>query len=332
MVTAGVTPTGLGTPLVRYGLVLAWVAHVVNGMLSGFVGHAAPWSFVAYVAALVSILFLTTQNTRPLSPPRAGATVVATLMATGLALLLDTVEPRAALAGLTAFILALLAIRGNLAAAAIGAAGMLAEIVAWGMYTQTAAAEVGVHLVVNASVAGVGFLCRLLLVRIVNRERAHRRAEARSTLAAQVAQESARLAAAELALVRHEVLPLLTALRDGVPLDRAALDELAVTEAAIRDRIRVPRLQAAGLPRAIRSARERGVGVHLMGHPDDERPLISDALADAVARLLAAQSAGDVTIRTPPPRYDEALTVLISTPESTTRMAFNADGVVIGLR
>ena len=82
--------------------------------------------------------------------------------------------------------------------------------------------------------------------------------------------------------------------------------------------------------RRIRRARERGVSVHLMGHADDERPLISGALADAVARLLSEQSAGDVTIRTPPDRYEEALTVLISTSDDTTRIAFDVDGEVIG--
>jgi hypothetical protein len=199
------------------------------------------------------------------------AVVVSTLTATGIALLLDTVKPRVALAGLTAFLLALLAIRGNLAAATVGAAGLLAQIVAWGVRTHVPPTEIGVHLVVNGSVAGLGFLCRYLLIRIVRRERAHRKAAARSTLAAQVAEDSAHLAADELAVVRSEVSPLLAALRDGVPLDSAALAELAVTEAAIRDRIRVPRLQTAGLPQAIRRAREHSVSVHLMGHADDER-------------------------------------------------------------
>lgn len=325
-----VIPSGLGTPLVRYGLLTAWVTHVVNGAISGFLRLDTPWSFVAYAAAFVAIVLLTTPNTRPLSPAAAGSTVVATLASAGLALLFDTGEPRAALAGLAAFLLALLAIRGNLPQAALGTVGMLGQIVAWGLRTQVSGAEIWSHLCVNGAVVATGFLCRYLLVRIVERERAHRRAEARSTLAAQVAQESARLAAAELAVVRDEASPLLAALRAGVPFGPADLAELAVTEAAIRDRIRVPRLQSAGIPQEIRRARERGVSVHLMGHADDERPLISGALADAVARLLSEQSAGDVTIRTPPDRYEEALTVLISTSDDTTRIAFDVDGEVIG--
>lgn len=329
---AEVIPAGLGSQLVRYGLLITWVAHVVNGALSGFLRLDSPVSILAYAAALAAFLLLTRPGSSTLSPAVAGAAVTATLTSAGLALLFDTLEPRAALAGLTAFVLALLAIRGNLAAAALGAAGMLAQIVAWGARREVPAAEVWIHLGVNGAVAGAGFLCHFLLLTIVRRERGHRRAEARSTLVAQVAQESARLATAELELVRREVAHLLTALRDGAPLGTAALDELAVTEASIRDRIRVPRLQSAGLPQAIRSARERGVSVHLMGHADDERPVISDSLADAVARLLAEQAGGDVTIRTPPDRYEEALTVLISAPDLTTRIAFDADGDIIGRR
>lgn len=226
-----------------------------------------------------------------------------------------------------AFVLiALLAARGSLVAAAAGVLGgaLLAARWAW---LQDAAPLAIVDLVaVPASYVLIGYLWRWALGRIVRQETAHRGEVARTALALAVAKGAAESTAADLRQIRAEATPGLVLLRDGAPLEPESIKQLSMAEASIRDRIRVPRLQVPQVQRAARSARHRGASVVMIGEPTDVRPVISDELAAALARILDDVDSGSVTIRCLPARRAAAVTVLVVTDSGAELMSLRDDG------
>lgn len=326
--------SGYGTMLARQGFLLVWAMQLVNGVITGFLRPGNPIAIVAYATALPAVLLTTSPGRRRPSRPRAWTAVAAILLFGTLSLFFDDGNAPVGLPYFAGFLLGLLVTRGHLIIGAAGLAGYLAVLLYWGGQSDAPQGELVARMVIAACMTGLGYLWRFLIDRVTARELAHQTELADAALAATIAADSARRTAEDLRSVRDEAVPVLELLRDGGQLPPGAHQLLAITEASIRDRIRVPRLQTPPLYRAVRQARERGVGVHLIGEASDPRPPLSEALGNAVAKALAELHEGEATIRIPPERPSAgwpatALTLLAHTGRSTMRWEFDAEGRAI---
>ena len=175
----------------------------------------------------------------------------------------------------------------------------------------------------------IGTAWRWSLHRVVTRELQHEREADRAAIAASITESATSAARLELAEIRAEVSPVLIRLRDGAVLDDAQVQEVAIVEAEVRDRIRSPRLRHERLRTAIASARRRGVHIVLLGSADASGDVIGDDLAAAVALLTDAIDRGSITIRAVPPGRTGALSVLLDAGDRSERLLFDDAGVVI---
>lgn len=324
-------PNGVGTPLVRYGLIAVVIVNVLNGVLTGFLQPAHPLPAVAYAAAFASVLIVTSPGDRPLGALSASAAVLTAVTSAALTWLYYGNEVTPALAGFATVPIALLAVRGNLIAAGLGVATQTGLILTWASISGIPAAEMfSQHLIVHIAAPIMGFLLRFLLIWIVREENRHREIESSSQRATFATRRATQLLAEDLRSAHAEVQPMLTLIRDGDPIDDAVRREISAVEASTRDRIRTPRLQTTELNLAIRRARERGVSVVLLGEASDPRPVIGASLAHAVSVLLESQNDGEVIVRIPPARSEDALTMLLRSSEHVSSVAFDRRAESLG--
>ncbi|MFT3862581.1 hypothetical protein [Micropruina sp.] len=310
MTDSAVGGLGIGTPVLRYALLLVALLYTVNGIATGYLGAHNVMGFGAYALGAFACLLLTEQGEHRLAPLRIAAVLGCTLLAATIVIVTDTSDLRSAAAfQATLLILAVLAIRGHMVAAWFGAGASVAVGVGWALVRDIPVAERLPQFVPPAALVWA-CLWRWLALWIAERERTYRTDAAQAEFAAQLAREAERRTVDELGLVRDEAADVLSRLREGLAVEQI---ELVMTEASIRDRIRAPQLQTKQIRRAVHDARLRGVRVVEMGHDSDPGQPISGRLDTAVAEIVNQVESGEVTIRALPARRAAALTVLVET-------------------
>ncbi|HMR48238.1 MAG TPA: hypothetical protein PKE40_06420 [Arachnia sp.] len=331
--------SAIGTPLFRASVLLGWAMLLINGAVTGFLRIDNPAAAIAFAGGLCAVLLVTSPQWHRLRPLQAWTVVAIVLVFVALSLFFD--GDRSVVSGLPylgCFLLGWLVVRGNTVIGTFGSAVLLGLFLAWGLRTDAAATDVVSRMAIAAVLTNLGHLWSYLVDQVAARELMYRAELADATLAADRAVESAKRTADDLRSIRDEAQALLERLRDDGRISTDAHQELVVTEASIRDRIRVPRLLVPELRLAIRRARERFVSVHLVGEATDVRPAISEPLGLAVADLLDGMDEGEITIRIPPPHARPArddgivLTVHIRTDAETVLVSYDRDGEVVRRR
>lgn len=340
--TAGPAPTtgpapragiaaGLGTRAARWALVTVWALGVAHGVLGETLTPAetlatgAPWRLAAYGCALLGALLLTTPGDGALARGRAAVVAGCALAAALLLFRGGAPVERLWLFDFSSYLPALLIARGNSVLGALGGGLLIGTGVGWAVTEGTASGAVEL-VAMPATALVVGVVWNIALRRIVAREQGHRSSAARAALAAEIAEENAIADRRELADVHRQAAPLLTRLAEG---EAVGARELAVTEAAIRDRIRSPWVRHPVLTATITARREAGVDVRLLGESAGGRAPIGDALAHAVADLVARPERGTVTIRAMPAGRAGAVSVLLDDGVAATRVVLAENGAIL---
>ncbi|RDI48943.1 sensor histidine kinase [Nocardia mexicana] len=219
------------------------------------------------------------------------------------------------------YVLALLAIRGRIAAAWIGLATAAAVFAATG--AGTAAAIDGAAVTTGTVLAASGFALYMRpMLRSFHLARAEvaRHAGAEARIAAQDRERRR-----QLSYLDRTARPMLESIASGEPPDDARRQECALLEAQLRDRLRAPCFDTPGMVDATRRARRRGVAVTLLD--DGGLDAASDevrnrALATSTAALDATTD-GRITVRALPPGRPLLVTVVSDQP---LRIEIGPDG------
>ncbi len=280
------------TRFARPALVLIWSTGVVHGVLLGRFPVVDGWIGVAtYAIALAAAILITSRRSGPLSGVAAGTSVVIAVLI-ALSVLVDA-ELSGAHAGevwlltFAGYLLGMIAARGNVLIAFVGAAMTLLMVAAWGIGSHQDVDALAAMSTPTAVSFLVGCAWCLSVALIVRRQRSVRGA-LRSTAEQIAAARSAhRESEEELWALRSMAQPLLRRLSAGAAVDDEFRRELVVAEGSIRDRIRSPSLMHPLLTAEIARARARGT--HLVLLDDDEGAAARGA--DAIAEDLAAAAA-----------------------------------------
>lgn len=223
------------------------------------------------------------------------------------------------------YVLALLAIRGRVAATCVALVAAGAVYYLSGGAPRTALD--GTAVAGATALAAVVFTLYMRpLLRSYHGARAdiarHAGAEARA--AAQ-----SRERRTQMAYLDRTARPILELLAAGHTLDTRQLRECRLLEAEIRDRLRAPSLAEPGLVRAARAARLRGVRVTLLD--DSGTGSGTDGLAAAIVDTAVAHldsvRRGRVTVRVLPPGRGCAATIVIAEPDAHRRVEIDAGGM-----
>ncbi|MBF6203113.1 hypothetical protein IU483_03165 [Streptomyces gardneri] len=227
------------------------------------------------------------------------------------------------------YVLAVLVLRGRLAAAWLGVVGIGAVVAVVGV---AAGLQVGVvvgSIVPVATVAGVSLFAAIMRptqrsLRLL-REEAAMRAAAEAAMAAENGERTRQLARLD-AVAR----PILERIADGDDLTAAEREQCRLLEAELRDGLRAPQLATDQLSSAARGARSRGVEVILLddggftGVPHRVRQQVIDA---ATGELDAANE-GSVTVRILPTGRRILATVLATATDRDRRTEIDATGAI----
>ena len=286
----------------------ALIVMVVAGALVLVVpGEPLPWTVTAFVAAAGAVA--TALASADQSPPHARYMVWTTYA--------------------TSYLLAVLVLRGRMAAAWIGVAGVAIVLVvdgvqAWLTPGSTVAAIVPVGTVIAISVF-------TLIMRSTQRSLRQLREES----SAQAAAEATMVAADaerthQLARLDRVARPILERIADGAALTTAEREQCRLLEAELRDGLRAPQLTTDELSGAARGARARGVEVVLLddGAFDDAAHWLRERVTATATKELDAANAGSVTVRILPPGRRVLATVLAQAPDHDRRTEIGADGTV----
>ncbi|CAN5422318.1 hypothetical protein BH10ACT6_BH10ACT6_04020 [soil metagenome] len=201
------------------------------------------------------------------------------------------------------FILFALALRGRIRWAWIGLAVVAAITLSWSLIA-THALWQGIYVLygeVGALLAGTFFavVLRAAANEVVTLQEVRRQRIGEEHLRAETERERA----AQLALVRKRVIPVLTTIASG-EVSAAQRQEHRLLEAVLRDEIRGVRLAVEPLASAVRAARARGTDVVLLDDADEVTLAWSDLewAADAIAELdrdrITVRLSGDLPVIT----------------------------------
>ncbi len=201
------------------------------------------------------------------------------------------------------FILFALALRGRIGWAWIGLAVGTAITCIWSLLA-THALYQGFYLIygeIGALLAGTFFaiVLRTAANRVVTMQSVQRRRVGEEHLRAETERERA----AQLALVRHRVIPVLTTIAAG-RVSSAQRQEHRLLEAVLRDEIRGTRLAVEPLASAVRAARSRGIDVVLLDDADDvllawdDLEWAADVVADVDRNRITVRLSGDPAVIT----------------------------------
>lgn len=326
----GTGATGLGTPTARWALAAVWLLSIAWGAITGAFAELTLVRILPYLTLLVGGYLLSTPGNQPLSPPRAVGVVVAALVADIFVLRALTVVQESWPLSLAYYLVALLIARGNSIIGGIGAAVTLGYGLSWAILTR-AAPEATLDLLAIPFIAiVVGAIWRVVLRRVVARERAHRTDAARAARQTRVAAEAVEANRREFAEIGRQADPLLERIATGEPLGELRV-ELRVTEGAIRDRIRSPGLQQAVLTDAIADRRRVGVDVLVLGEQGIENQP-GPGCIETISALVAEADAGRVTVRILPPGREAAASVVHQRGDGVRRTMIGADGAVLARR
>ncbi len=329
LTSAGTGAGGLGTRLARGSFLFVWACWSFQIVRLGLF-QAAPlvWT-LALLGAGAGTCLLTTPGVRPLSPARAVWVPVSALgLAAAAFLSADTVTHLSALS-FAAYLVAFLIPRGNLVAGAIGSTLLIGAALAWAWPQGPTPGALLRLVAVPLGCVAAGVLWRFVLHRIVGRERAHRSSAARSAESSAASAEALEASPTELAAIKGLVVPVLERIAEGDVIDARMRSEVAVVEAAIRDRIRLPHLQDPGLVAEVERLRRLGVEVVLLGESSSADTPILPRLARACRSAIAPVTQGRVTIRAFPAHRAAALGVVMQTEDEVVRVQWSTNGDVI---
>lgn len=323
---------GFTAPTARRSLLAVWSVALVMGILTGLLTIDNPTSWIAFGLTLPALL-LATSATNQFGDWLV--LVLVTLIGV-LSLFFDSTGDLAVLVYPGALSLTILATRGRLLIAGLGYVALVGMLVYSHLLTDGSAAQLLERVVITTCAIGMGFVARFHINRVAARELLARIELADAKALAEMAAELARRTVDDLDAVRQEALPMRRLLEEHGRIGSEKYQQLVVTEASIRDRIRVPRLHTPELCRAIRQARERYVRVHIIGEASDTRPPIPAGLGHAVEHAMADIHDGEVTIRIPPdrPSADAAVVLMlhIRNSETTTLHEYGNDGNLVRSR
>ncbi|MBP8918816.1 MAG: hypothetical protein KBG85_03845 [Micropruina sp.] len=328
-----VTPTGteateLGGSFARWALIAIWLLSLAWGIATGVFAELEPLDVLPYLTLLIGGYLLTRPGNQPLSPPRAIGVVVAALASDIFVLAALTVVQESWLVSLAYYLVALLIARGNSIIGGIGAAVTLGYGLAWAILAGATPEATFRLLALPVIAIVVGSLWRVVLRRLVARERRHRVDAALADRQTRAAAEAVEANRRECAEIDAQAGPLLERIAAGEPLEDLRVD-LRVAEGAIRDRIRSPGLRLPALVEAIAERRRAGVDVLLLGEQEDAEERPSEACLAAIGRVIAQADAGRVTVRILPPGRDAAASVVQQHGDRVQRTMIAADGTVL---
>ncbi len=312
-----------GSGLAMLILLEAAVAMVMVGYLSGRADPHAAIAGYGLVGVAGAVVLIARHD--PL--PRA-ATAVAVLAGPAAALAIRIHPPEhfvhheSWILVAYSYVLALLAIRGRIAAAWLGLVAAAAVFAATG--AGTAAAIDGAAVTTGTVLAATGFA---LYMRPMLRSFHHARAEV-----ARHAGAEARIAARDrerrrqLSYLDRTARPMLELIASGEPPDAARRQDCALLEAQLRDRLRAPCFDTPDMVDAARGARRRGITVTLLddGGLDGVSADIRTRTIDAATAAVRAAD-GRITMRALPPGRSLLLTI-VTESDPPQRIEIGRDG------
>lgn len=289
----GVGAGGLAAPGARWALVFVWAMGSVRRVLDGQPIIPSLWFPIAYTMLLIAVLLLTRRENLPL---RCANAILVPSLALGGLVIVQAAQPETPpdwMVYVTAYLMALLFVRGNPVASGVG---VLVHLVIVGTWAGTGAvpADMLAHVLLASLIAGtVAVVWRVTLSTIVAREHEHRSDAAKHERQIQAEHEAAERSARELELVRSKASDVLARLSAGEPLDDAFRTEIAMVEGGIRDRIRSPRMQHPVLTREIDAARAQGTSVTMLADDSPDAPNLGEATAREIAAILRSLNGAD---------------------------------------
>ncbi|WP_125131177.1 hypothetical protein [Microbacterium sp. 10M-3C3] len=290
---------GFGTQGARWGFVILWAGGVVSAILAGGFGATpeARWHYAAALALdLCAVVLVTERASRGLAPARAAATALVATLAAAIGFIAYANGSEIWVVANATTMAAILFARGNPRWATVAVLACVAPTTI-GAATGLVSSPDAIYVL---GVAGLmvpsAILWRPALASILRREQRHRTVEARAALEAEASAIAMAEYGREMQRIRDDAAPLLERLASADALDDADLTELAVTEGAIRDRMRSPLARDEELIAAIARARRRGIRVLLLwdgdpaGTPDP-------ALVHRLGEIVDAAASGSLVVR-----------------------------------
>jgi len=201
------------------------------------------------------------------------------------------------------FILFAVALRGRIGWAWIGLAVITAIILSWSLIATHVVVQ-GFYLIygeVGALLAGTYFA--VLLRRVANQVMTLQAVRRQRVGEEHLRAETERERAAQLALVRKRVMPVLAAIASG-EVSSAQRQQHRLLEAVLRDEIRGARLAVEPLASAVRAARGRGIDVVLLDDADgvtlawSDLEWAADVIADIDGDRITVRLSGDIPMIT----------------------------------
>lgn len=328
VISAATGAGGLGTRPARWVFVFVWSCGVWFGVFTDLT-PLDPLNASAYLAGLAGGVLLTTPGAAPLTRRRVTALVVLALYVAVIALHRSPVVANVPALTFATYLVAFVIPRGNIVAGAVGGSLVIGYALGWGLTADPSGAGLVFLLGVPVGSVAAGMVWRLALRWIVRRERAHRDAGALAADRAAAADEAIDASRREFADIRAEVGPLLARIGAGESIDEAMRTQLAVVEAAIRDRIRAPHLQHPLLVEELARLRARGVAVVVLGEPPAGDPVIPAAVALRIVELISPTTEGRITVRSLPAGRAAAMSVVVQTGNTSEQVHLAPDGRVL---
>ncbi|MFI5718406.1 hypothetical protein [Nocardia sp. NPDC051750] len=228
------------------------------------------------------------------------------------------------------YALAVLAVRGRIAAAWAGAATVAATLGFVGFVLDISVGSLSVSIIALASLAGATISALILRPTQRSLRLLHDDAAMRAAAAASMAAEHSERTR-QLSRLDELARPMLERIARGVELTPVDREQCRLLEAELRDGLRAPQLVTDQLNAAARGARSRGVEVLLLddGGFTGVAATVRERVLDLAVRELDAANSGSVTIRVLPVGRRNVVTILASAPGGDRRTEIGRDGEVL---
>lgn len=315
--------TGFGTPMARAVMLVVWTAGL---LLTVYTWSSLPHQgamVVALVGLLIGILAVSVPGDEV---PGVHAWTVATVPAVSAAAALAQLDSAPTgpiwLVQMSANLAGILAARDRRLLACVAAGAMAAVTAVWASH-HGVIGHAPTLLAFPLLPTACGLIWNAALRRGIAATLAHRQTGERLARERAATEAAASRGSARMRQIAELTRPLLIAVADGAELEESRRTRARILEAAVRDRIRAPRLTAEPLASACEAARQRGVDVVMLDDGGSEAPLPATTIEWA-ARLVSSASTGRVTVRVLPPGRDTSLTVLIDSDEVVIRRALES--------
>lgn len=230
--------------------------------------------------------------------------------------------------GSNTWLLFFLAVRRRAWFAWIGMALMAAVTAVWGIDSGRGALVGLTMLDTHIGILLVGTLFALILRRTSARINALNERSVSSAADAAATDAARQVRRARVSELAEVAVPLLEQIAAGQPADARMRQEIALTEALLRDSVRGRSLAVPAVVDAASQARRRGVEVTIL---DDRGAAPSDgeSLARIIEHVVGGLNAarhGRVTVRLLPAGRHAALTIVAADGDEVTRVTLTEDG------